>query len=379
MFYLTVIYNNKDIYNKTDYLLADFFYNKESSSDDAYPVFEEMINQNLPAHYLTQNIDIYNKYCKNRIRCLKILPVKKINAIIDGDFLEKYLTLILKIKSAITGAVFLSINHLFYNIDYITYISLGHGVSFFKYYLYLNNSYYGNKRYNKILIPPSKKLISVAIKYGWADENIIKINLPRWDKYNKFEEKNNSIFIMFTWRLIKKNRNISVDYFKNIFNLINNHLLIKTIQKYNITLYFAIHHMFSEYRTKIIYNQYIKFIQENQISNILSKADLLVTDFSSIIFDIIYRKKPFVIYIPDSNLSDNKKNYNKNYYRIIKEIKEGLIQFKNKYFNIKEAINKIIFYIKNNFELEKNLIKFYNSFNFEKQNGTQKFIDYLKK
>ena len=45
--------------------------------------------------------------------------------------------------------------------------------------------------YNKILIPPSKKLISVAIKYGWKDENIIKMNLPKWDKFYN----NNSLYL----------------------------------------------------------------------------------------------------------------------------------------------------------------------------------------
>ena len=38
-FYLNIIDNNKDIYNKTDYLFGDFIYN-EYSLDDAYPIFQ---------------------------------------------------------------------------------------------------------------------------------------------------------------------------------------------------------------------------------------------------------------------------------------------------------------------------------------------------
>ena len=52
------------------------------------------------------------------------------------------------------------------------------------------------------------KIINLAKKYGWTDENIIKINLPRWDKYNNKNDyiqniiklNSNSIFMMFTWR-----------------------------------------------------------------------------------------------------------------------------------------------------------------------------------
>jgi hypothetical protein len=41
-----------------------------------------MIEQNLPAHYLTQNKDIYNKYCYMKENCLTIIPVKNKKEII---------------------------------------------------------------------------------------------------------------------------------------------------------------------------------------------------------------------------------------------------------------------------------------------------------
>jgi hypothetical protein len=71
----------------------------------------------------------------------------------------------------------------------------------------------------------------MAKKYGWKDENIIKMNLPRWDKYsniilqnsndtNKF--KTQSIFLMFTWRFIKKNKNISKIYLNPLYYIFIN-------------------------------------------------------------------------------------------------------------------------------------------------------------
>ena len=373
-FYLNEIENNKKIFNKTDFLFGDFIYS-DYSTDDAYPVFEKMLNLNMPVHYLTERNDIYEKYCGLVNNCLTIILVKK-KEIIDGDFLEKYLSLILKLKATISGAEFFSINNLFYHIDYITHISLGHGVSYFKSFLYANDSYYGKMKYNKILIPPSKQLISAAKKYGWIEDNIIKINLPKWDKYNEnFIEK--SIFIMFTWRQLKKNKAISEDYFNNIRSLITNKLLIKTIIDNNITLYFCFHHQLKINKLNFNYNVNVKFIKENEISNVLSKVSLVITDFSSIIFDMIYRKMPFIIYIPDLNDTYNKDNYNENYQRVIKEMVNGKIYFKNKFFNLKKVIKKIIFYINNNFKLEKSLEIFYKSFNFKKNNGTISFINYL--
>ena len=194
---------------------------------------------------------------------------------------------------------------------------------------------------------------------GWRNEDIIKINLPRWDKYNKYENnKNKSIFIMFTWREINENETISEDYLNNISELINNYKLIEKLKEKDIHFYFTFHHKQFQYKSRIKLNKYIKYIQEKDISNVLSKTNLIVTDFSSIIFDIIYRRRPFIIFIPDSKDPTIKNKYNKIYFNLIEDLKNNKIQFENKYFNVQEAILKIIFYIDNN---------------------TLKFIEYIEK
>jgi len=146
---------------------------------------------------------------------------------INVNFLEKYLTLFLHLKIVVSGRGTTFNTNLFHNIEYITYIWVGHGICYFKYFLYKDNRIYGIKKNDKLLLLNSEKIISIAKKYGWKDENIIKINLPRWDKYliNDDDKKinkirNNSIFVMFTWRHLKRYKSISYYYIKNIKNLI---------------------------------------------------------------------------------------------------------------------------------------------------------------
>ena len=386
-FYLSIIDNNRNLYKKESYFFLDFVLNKYSS-DDVFPIFTKMVERKFQVHYMTENLDIYNKYCFMKSKCLTIIYVNEGNYTINGFFLEKYLSLILKIKSVITGGgININyINNIFYNIEYITYICVGHGISFLKYFLYSAYNWYGHKVFDKILIPPSKKLISVAQNYGWDNKNIIKINLPRWDKYdhqiscvleNKAEIYNNSIFIMFTWRKLKKDKYLSKDYLKNILNLINNQLLNSALKNRNIILYFTLHHKLACYKNKFITNEYIRFLETANISEVLSKTNLVVSDFSSIIFDIIYRKKPFVLYVPDANDPEIENIYIRNYYELILSLKNGTISFENKFFNLNEAINKIIYYIKYDYTLEPNLQKFYESFGFKKGNNTNTFINYI--
>ena len=120
-FYLSIIDNNKFLYNKTEYLFSDFYF---GSSDDTFPVFKEMIKRNISAHYMDENIDIYNQFCNKEKHCLKILPVINKKIFIDGDFLENYLELILKLKAVIVCHEFISIYNIFYNIEYISLIVL---------------------------------------------------------------------------------------------------------------------------------------------------------------------------------------------------------------------------------------------------------------
>jgi hypothetical protein len=386
-FYLNIIDENINVYNKTDFLFIDYIF-KDQSSDDTYPVFQIMEKQGFPVHYITEKKDIYNKYCfKFKYNeCQEIITLDKESYSLYGDFLEKYLLLILKLKAVISCKLKAVnyISNLFYNLGYITYISIGHGICYFKEYLYSENRLYGKKMNDKILIPPSKKIISIAKKYGWEDENIIKYNLPRWDKFNNYNGNisNNSIFIMFTWRSIRKNKKISTYYIENIISLLTNYKLIKILKEKNIALYFSFHRFFiykynNSSKSILKKNKYIKIIDQNEISNVLSKASLVISDFSSIIFDIMYRRKPFIIYIPDGNDENIKEIYSKEYYELINSMKNGSIPFENKYFHLNETLEKIIYYVKNNFHLETNLEKFYDSFELRKEDSIDKLIQYL--
>lgn len=381
LFYLFIIDNNKFIYNKTDYLFADF-YSLNASPGEAYLIFEEMLKQNYNVHFMTRRSDIYKKYSNYNNNT----PIIYNKIYIDGDFIENYLDLFLRLKATISGALIYSLNNIFYNIEYITYICIGHGISYLKDFLYRN--YYGKNRYNKILLPPSYMIINNAKKFGWTDDNIIKIGLPRWDILVNYKRNNNSIynikynksiFIMFTWRKLKNKNNISQSYFKNIYKLLNNNDLNLLLKKKKIHIYFSLHHKMLKFQKLLsLKSKFIKLITQNLIIECLKTSSLLITDFSSIVFDFIAQNKPYIIYIPDWEDPNISKYYNQDYYDIINRMRNNSIYFENKYFSLKNVTNKIISYIRNDFKLDKKLKNFYEYANLKGGNNIQKFIEYLK-
>ena len=376
---ISFIDENKYLYEKKYYLLADFLI-KKIAPGDAYFVFLEMIKQNMSAFYLTERKDIYKKHYDNTKRFQRIIPIINKQNKINGNILEKYLDFFLRLKSVISGAEFYSKENLFYKIDYITFICLGHGVNYFKPFLY--KEYYGCTRYNKILLS-SDKTISLAKKYGWQEKNIIKIGLPKWDLLDiysheiKNKSKEKCIFMMFTWRNLRRRKKISPKYFNNILQILYN-LKLNQLSNKNITLYFSLHHNLLNKRKLIKQKKNIRYISQEDILTCLMKCDLVISDFSSIIFDFMFKKKPIIIFIPDSEDKNLNKLYDEDYFNIINGLKNNSIEFENKFFKVSDTINKIEYYILNDFHLEEELKSLYERFNLTGKNNINRFIEYVK-
>jgi CDP-glycerol glycerophosphotransferase (TagB/SpsB family) len=258
---------------------------------------------------------------------------------------------------------------------------LGHGVNYFKPFLY--EEYYGCKRYNKIILP-SDRIISIARQYGWKKKNIIKIGLPKWDLFynyslimkKKFEKK--CIFMMFTWRNLRKGKNISSHYFNNIFKLFKSFRLRKILNQNRVTLYISLHHNLLKNQNLIKGKTKAKYVNQEDIVTCLMKCNLVISDFSSVIFDFMYRKKPFIIFIPDSDDNKIKELYDDDYFNVINGLKNDSIKFENKVFNVENAVKKIKYYIKNDFHLDLKLKSFYKKFNLNHKQNINRFIAYLK-
>ena len=378
--YLSIIDDNQYLYKKTNYLFYDFIFANRAPGD-AFFVFRKMARQNMSVFYLTERKDIYRKYFSGTTKFQRIIPIINKDYQISGNFLERYLYFFLKLKCVISGSGINSKENIFFIIPYITFICLGHGVNYFKKFLY--NDYYGSNRYHKILLA-SDKIVSIAKRYGWKEKNIIKIGLPKWDLFrkhlivNKKKIHKKCIFTMFTWRNFKKGKYLSPNYFNNIQKLLNHSRLEQLLLDNNITLYISLHHNLLNKRNKIKKSKNSKYIKQEDIINCLYKCDLLISDFSSVIFDFMYRKKPIIIFVPDSDDKNLNELYDDDYLNIINGLKNNTIKFENKFFNLTEAIKKIEYYALNNFQLDRKLKILYAKFNLNSNNNINKFIKYLK-
>ena len=183
--------------------------------------------------------------------------------------------------------------------------------------------------------------------------------------------------MMFTWRKLREKKDISPHYFNNIENLLNDSRLKKILDKKNVTLYLSLHHNLLNKQNLITRKKNVRYVHQEDIFSFLMKCNLVISDFSSVIFDLMYRNKPFIIFIPDADDKNIVEIYDEDYSNIINGFKNNSIKFENIFLNSKDTIKKVIYYVKNNFHLDLKLKILYKQFNFNYTNSINSFIKYL--
>lgn len=140
--------------------------------------------------------------------------------------------------------------------------------------------------------------------FGYHDREIINTGLCRWDFLeDKSSANNREILIMPTWRSwmdgISHDKFIKSNYYKNYYYLLNSKELQQIIKERKIKLNFFIHPKFKEYIGNFTCsNKNINIYQfgEIELNKLLMKTSLLVTDYSSVAWDVYYQKKPVIFY-----------------------------------------------------------------------------------
>ena len=167
------------------------------------------------------------------------------------------------------------------------------------------------------------------LNYGYNEDNVVIAGLPRFDNLKELKNiiKKEKIIIIFpTWRSYLKgtidlmsHKNIKSAYFINTTyfefynNLINDKELHFIMKKYEYKGILCLHQNFAA--QKIYFNKSEFFDIKDKCNNqeILVKASLLITDYSSIFFDFGYIETP-IIYTHFDYGEYRKKQYKSGYF-----------------------------------------------------------------
>lgn len=123
----------------------------------------------------------------------------------------------------------------------------------------------------------------------------------RYDKLMDFEVKH-QILVMPTWRkYIHPGKIVESKFYKAYHSLLTDERLEKLLDEYNIDLIFYPHHRFQpvvEQFAKGIVSPHIIVadLAHYDVQQLLKDSALMITDYSSVLFDFVYMKKPALFF-----------------------------------------------------------------------------------
>lgn len=359
------------------YILMDNLYEESASCIDTYSLFLYLKKNNYKAKYiLYEKNPLYEKLKKQNL--LDDIIVSSESSLTGTDLYEKLFPVLIRTKYIILSfpdSLYPPLMEFAYKNKFMQVVGIGHGPVFFKTSIlnFKKSNYLSPERFNLYLVSSLKEK-KLFLQSGWPADRLFNIGLPRFDLCKKEEHKDKNIVIMFTWRLdsFRNSPNVSqLKYFKNLKSLLNNKKLVQLARTKGYNVIIAMHHSIKDLcNINVEIPSCYKIADTNNLIHYINTADLFITDYSSIVHDFMFLNIPVIFYrldYGDPLLCELDKID-------LEESKEKDTQIFNVFYDENKVINKIEYYVKNNFTLEKENIEIENSFFTEKKDICKKFV-----
>ena len=144
----------------------------------------------------------------------------------------------------------------------------------------------------------------VMKNFGYTEQEVAVTGFTRWDVLeDKSEGKTREILLMPTWRNWLEEVGDDVfkqsDYYQNYMKFLTSDRLTKILEENDLTLNFYLHPKFRDYISEFkIDAKRIRLIPFGQepLNELMMKCRLLITDYSSVCWDVYYQGKPVIFY-----------------------------------------------------------------------------------
>lgn len=166
-----------------------------------------------------------------------------------------------------------------------------------------NSMFRRNELPDKFIVSSDIEKKLVCKNFGFDSERVVVTGLSRFDKLPKNNKiKNKKILVLLTWRdelsSVGQDKFVQSKYYKKLMEILNNKELKDTLSEYGYTLEACLHHKMSSFINETANETLFKIHNMNEVNvqDLLINSDLMITDFSSAAFDMVYQNKPVIFY-----------------------------------------------------------------------------------
>ncbi|API91757.1 CDP-glycerol glycerophosphotransferase [Virgibacillus pantothenticus] len=163
----------------------------------------------------------------------------------------------------------------------------------------------GRGNFDLVVATSDKEKEIIIENWKYSEQEVIVTGFSRWDlledRSHKLEQK--KIFVMPTWRSwmegMTKEEFVRSDYYHNYLSFLTSIRLREILQEYNLNLVFFLHPKFKEYIHEFSvsdHNIYLKSFLDIKVNEELMESSILISDYSSITWDMFYMNKPVIFF-----------------------------------------------------------------------------------
>jgi hypothetical protein len=267
----------------------DCLYDSKQEAIDAYALYRYLKELKIPCKYI---LNKGNKLAKTLNDEDVILVSDKF------DFITNHSDIIRKSKALVTSFGFgISLDKCFFNLDYLDYVFIEHGVIFLKKRRIMDR--YNTQIFNRMIVPTRLTYDLYKNDPRYNKDALILSGIPRWDYLSNTGNKH--IFVFFTWRKVfSENPKSAHKYIEYIESFVNN---LAQILDNQFEIDVAAHHELGHIGCEGYHfdNSHIHLINTGNVSDLIRNSSMLITDYSSVAFDFMYQDKPVIFYKFDWN------------------------------------------------------------------------------
>lgn len=216
--------------------------------------------------------------------------------------------------------------------------------------------------------------------WNYSSDEIITTGFSRWDlltdKSNSVEKR--KIFLMPTWRTWMEDMPtddfIKSEYYLNYLSLLTSEDLNRLLIDNNLELVYFLHPKFKQYISEFkIENDNIKIKEflDIKVNEEIMEASLMISDYSSVTWDMYYLNKPVIFYQFDL---EKYMEYEGSYI----DMEEDL--FGDRVKNVNELLFELEYYIKHDFAMKESYATLRKDYfkHFDRENS-KRIYDEIKK
>jgi CDP-glycerol glycerophosphotransferase (TagB/SpsB family) len=367
--------NRDSIFRQPKYLIFFDYYNNPFCNDiNAYLLFEYYIKNNETNAYYVINVqsELYQMLLKKK-QTNNLIPIHN-----HDNLYETIYPYLLDSKIIVNSFIYMDLQKVVSRVNYLKYLFITHAIGYFK--TKVISVQFDNLRKDKrnIIISSPFEYEKYKNKLKYSDIYMHKAGLPRYDRLNSVQRnisENKCILISLTYRKYNNDVYKKSLYKKNLETFLNDTSLISFLKSRNIDIIYIQHHY--DFLRKRPFNQsnfqYIKYRNQSFLSHYIEQCSLLITDFSTVCFDFMFLNKPVLFYLIDFK---DKINFEE---KIYMNYNQNNIYFGNVFSDLKPLIKKIQNYTINDFNIENELKKKYESMFYYKTNITERIVQIINK